>query len=185
MPHNGKEKKNSPTVVLHVCCGVCLFSPVQRLREQKYHVTGLFCNPNIHPLQEYERRYAAASLMAEKISLPLIKTREDRRTWRSLCEPYANDPEGGTRCGMCYHVRLRAAYAHMLTGGYDFFTTTLTVSPHKGSERVFEAGQRIGGERFLKIDFKKQNGFKKTMDAAREYALYRQNYCGCEYSKTA
>jgi len=148
-------------------------------------VLGIFHNPNIHPLEEYERRLEAARKVAQELDFPLVVPPYEPEGWFKETSALANEPEGGRRCEVCFRLRLRQTYLYMEEGGWDAFTTTLTVSPHKSAAVVNRIGCEVGGERFLVRDFKKKEGFQRATELAREWSLYRQNYCGCIYSRRA
>ena len=169
-------------VLLHICCGVCCLHSIEVLRRQNYAVIGFFYNPNIHPEQEYFRRLAACRSACQKLDAELIVPAYDPDPWEKACGERTEDPEGGTRCMACYELRLAATRDACVGRGYDHFSTTLTISPHKKSRQIHSIGTRLDPERFLALDFKKQDGFKKTMAAAKEHGLYRQAYCGCKFS---
>ena len=169
-------------VVLHICCGVCAAGVVERLRLEGHDILGLFYNPNIHPEQEYRRRLEAASVVAKQLNFPLAVAPYLPEEWLSEVSGLENEPEGGRRCEVCYKVRLKKTYLYMKDNGWDAFTTTLTVSPHKSADVVNRIGWQVGGDRFLARDFKKKEGFRRATELSKKWALYRQNYCGCIYS---
>ncbi len=169
-------------VVLHICCGVCAAGVAERLASEGHQVFGLFYNPNIHPLEEYQRRLEVARAVAERLAFPLEVAPYVPEEWFRETAGLENEPEGGRRCEVCFRLRLEQAYLYMKDCGGDAFTTTLTVSPHKSAEVINRVGWEIGGEKFLARDFKKQDGFKRAVALAREWSLYRQDYCGCLYS---
>ena len=169
-------------IVLHICCGVCAAGVVERLTLEGHQVLGLFYNPNIHPRQEYERRLEAARKVAEQLNFPLEVPPYMPEEWFNETSSLENEPEGGKRCEVCFRLRLKSAYSYMECHGWEAFTTTLTISPHKSADVINQVGREIGGERFLVRDFKKKEGFKRAMELAKKWALYRQDYCGCIYS---
>ncbi len=169
-------------VVLHVCCGVCAAGVVERLTTEGHEVLGLFYNPNIHPEEEYDRRLEAARRVAKELNFSLEAGPYSPEEWFEATKSLENEPEGGKRCTVCFRMRLQKAYSCLETCSYDAFTTTLTVSPSKSALVVNQIGREIGGDRFLLRDFKKREGFKRTIELARSWGLYRQNYCGCMYS---
>jgi len=170
-------------VLLHICCGVCAAGVVERLRKDGHSVAGYFFNPNIYPEVEYVRRLETVRSVAKKVGFDLVEGVYDHEKWRFMIAGFEAFPEGGSRCRECYKMRLRSAYIHFLrSGDFDLFTSTLTVSPHKDSKIVNEIGKDIGGESFFAADFKKKEGFKRTIELAKEWGLYRQSYCGCEFS---
>ena len=193
------EKLNGkPTLLLHACCGPCS-SYVLEYLSSRFEITVLFYNPNIYPASEYERRLE---------ELKRFYTRfVPAQNVRVIEEPYdpeefyaavgtrenpdlANEPERGERCRRCYELRLRRTYEYACAHHFDYFCTTLSISPFKDAEKINEIGKRIGGEalrqaqgpRWLPSDFKKRNGFKRSLELSAEYDLYRQEYCGCVYS---
>ena len=170
-------------VLLHVCCGVCAFASVERLKEEGYYVETFFCNPNIQPYQEYLKRKESAKMVSDITEVKSIDCKYDVFNWYKSCEALKNEKEGGSRCSICYELRLKETFRVAENNQFDYFTTTLTISPHKESLCIFEIGKLVGGDSFLDIDFKKKDGFIKSVKAAKEFNLYRQNYCGCEYSR--
>lgn len=169
-------------VALHICCGVCAAGVVERLVSEGHQVSGFFYNPNIHPVEEYERRLEVARQVAGEMDFPLAVGQYESGLWFEKTKGLENEPEGGRRCPVCFRLRLEKAYAHMLEMDWDAFTTTLTVSPSKSATIVNQIGREIGGDRFLSRDFKKKDGFKRSMELAKKWELYRQHYCGCIYS---
>ena len=169
-------------IVLHICCGVCAAGVVERLASEGHEVLGLFYNPNIHPLEEYERRLEVASKVAKELNFPLEAGSYTPEEWFEETTSLENEPEGGRRCGVCFRLRLKKAYLYLQDYGWDAFTTTLSISPRKSVDVINQVGQEIGGERFLVRDFKKKEGFQRTIELAKKWALYQQNYCGCIYS---
>ena len=169
-------------IVLHICCGVCAAGVVERLTLEGHQVIGLFYNPNIHPQQEYERRLEVARKVAGQLNFPLEVPPYIPEEWFNETSYLENEPEGGKRCEVCFRLRLKRAYNYMEDYGWEVFTTTLTISPHKSADVINGVGREIGGERFLARDFKKREGYKRAMELAKKWTLYRQNYCGCIYS---
>ena len=169
-------------VVLHICCGVCAAEAVERLTLEGHQVLGFFYNPNIYPLDEYERRLEVARKVAKELDFSLEVAPYVPEEWFKEARALAEEPEGGRRCEICFRLRLRRTYVYMKGCGADAFTTTLTISPQKPADLINRIGKEIGGDGFLAKDFKKQEGFKRAMELARSWALYRQRYCGCVYS---
>lgn len=170
-------------VVLHICCGVCAAGVVEKLTSEGHQVLGLFYNPNIHPLDEYNRRLKVTQEVAGKLNFPLEVGLYTPEEWLKQTASLASEPEGGRRCEVCFRLRLERTYRYMLEHGWDAFTTTLTVSPQKSAEMINRVGREVGGERFLARDFKKRGGFQRAIELANKWCLYRQNYCGCLYSR--
>ncbi|MFC1905540.1 epoxyqueuosine reductase QueH [Chloroflexota bacterium] len=169
-------------IVLHVCCGVCAAGVVKTLTEEGYQVTGYFYNPNIHPEQEYFKRLEAARRVSQELHFPLEIALYNPDDWLKETEHLEQEAEGGARCPVCFRMRLKKTFSYLKDCGADAFTTTLTISPHKSAIIVNRIGQDIGGDKFLARDFKKQEGFKKAIQLARQWQIYQQNYCGCRYS---
>jgi epoxyqueuosine reductase len=167
---------------LHICCGVCGAGAADVLISEGHQVTGFFYNPNISPESEYLARLNTTRRTAAKLRFNLIEGAREHQAWLSLAQPLKEEPEGGTRCSICYRMRLEISYRTMLDIGSDAFTSTLTISPHKSARIINLIGEEIGGSRFLARDFKKKDGFKRAVDLAKRWELYRQDYCGCIYS---
>ncbi|MCX7956926.1 MAG: epoxyqueuosine reductase QueH [Endomicrobia bacterium] len=173
---------NRPKVLLHICCGICACHCIKYLKENNFEVTGYFYNPNIYPLEEYQKRKYVVEQIQDIFSIQIIYDEYENDLWMSLCQEYKNETEGSIRCKTCYRLRLQKTYQKLRELSFDFFTTTLTISPHKNSAIIFETAKEINNQKFLKIDFKQQNGFKKTLELSKSFNLYRQNYCGCVFS---
>ena len=141
-----------------------------------------FYNPNIHPWEEYEKRLETVKRVAAELDFPLEIAPYDPENWFALTEELKEEPEGGVRCPVCFRMRLEKTYQFMREAGLDAFTSTLTVSPQKKADVVNSLGQEIGGDNFLARDFKKKAGFQRSIELARQWGLYHQNYCGCVYS---
>jgi len=169
-------------VVLHICCGVCAAGAIEALSRGGHHVIGFFYNPNIHPAEEYQRRLETARRVAQELKFQLEALAYEPEEWLRQTSSWKDEPEGGKRCQVCYRLRLEKAYAYMMSCGADAFTTTLTISPHKSAQAINKIGHEIGGEKFLMRDFKKKDGFKRAVQLAKQWELYRQEYCGCIYS---
>jgi len=190
-------------VLLHSCCGPCASACVPRLKELGHEVTMLFANSNISDEAEFESRKAAAQKLADADGVALVSLPYDHGEWlREVAAGYESEPEKGARCGRCFRYNLAKTAAYAAAHGFDAFTTSLTVSPHKVSEQVFEAGRevtscelRVASENsqpttcnsqpsFLEENFKKREGFKRSLARSAEIGLYRQSWCGCEFSKS-
>lgn len=170
-------------VLLHTCCGICAGHCVSLLQAQGHEVVLFYSNANIAPASEFERRREAVETLCGHFGTPVIVDKPDHRDWLDrVARGFEREPERGARCPRCFRYSLERAAATARTQGFDFFTTTLTVSPHKYSKTIFEIGKSVDAERFLEVDFKKQDGFKKTNAISRSLDLYRQSYCGCEFS---
>jgi predicted adenine nucleotide alpha hydrolase (AANH) superfamily ATPase len=151
---------------------------------EKYDVTCLFYNPCIEPESEYTKRLEAFKHVCEKLGVKYIVGDYDNREFRKLTAGHEQQPEGGSRCIICYKQRLQKSAEYAATHGFDAFTTTLTISPHKNSKIIFDIGSSVKGSvEFIELDFKKNDGFKHSVDMSKEFGIYRQNYCGCEFSR--
>ncbi len=170
-------------VLLHICCGVCASWPIEKLKIDGFSVTGFFHNPNIQPEEEYQTRLEAAEEATAKLGMELIQGSYDRENWFNQIKGLENEPEGGKRCLACYRFRLQHTYNEVRKLSFDYFTTTLSISPHKDSQAINEIGKSVSLENFLKYDFKKDNGFEKAMAFSKKHNLYRQHYCGCIFSQ--
>lgn len=168
-------------ILLHVCCGPCASHGVRALQEE-YEVTLFFSNSNISPREEYERRLEAARKLATICGALLVEDGYDHDAWLAHVKRMEGEPEGGKRCELCFAFNLAQAARYAREHGFDLFTTSLTVSPHKSSPTILRAGEAEGP--FLKMDFKKKDGFKHSVELSKAYDLYRQDYCGCEFSRT-
>ena len=171
-------------ILLHICCGPCASACIERLREEGFDVTLFFSNANIAPQEEYEHRRETAKRLAEFTDTPFIEDAgASHAEWlEKVAKGFENEPEGGARCRRCFAFNLARAAAYAKAHGFEKFTTSLTVSPHKRSETVFEAGREVGGGAFAEENFKKRDGFRRSLELSAQYGLYRQNYCGCEFS---
>ena len=177
-----------PKLLLHCCCAPCAGSVLERLAPL-YRVTVLFYNPNILPREEYDRRaaelYKLPTLAVRPGSDDLIIGNYDADIFEAAAAPFADEPEGGRRCRACFELRLAETAKRAREGGFDFFATTLSVSPHKNAAIINEIGSVLAGESgvpLLRADFKKQDGYKRSVELSKQYGLYRQTYCGCKKS---
>lgn len=178
-----------PSLLLHSCCAPCS-SYVLKYLSEYFKITLLYFNPNISPESEYMKRVAEQKRLIEsmpfKNKVEFIEGRYEPREFYDAVKGYEEEPEGGRRCHICYEMRLREAAEYAKKGGYDYFTTTLSISPLKKSDVLNEIGERVGNEygiTHLPSDFKKRNGYKQSIEMSKEYDLYRQNFCGCVFSK--
>ena len=167
-------------IVLHTCCSVCATSPVERLLSQGYEVVLFFSNSNIFPKQEYEKRLQSTVKLAGLLHIELTEDVYDHSSWLRHVRGLENEPERGRRCIKCFEYNLERTAMAAQKLCIPSFTTTLTVSRHKPSKAIFAVGETFPG--FMPIDFKKKDGFSRSMELSRQYGLYRQNYCGCEFS---
>ena len=177
-----------PELLLHSCCGPCS-SYVLEYLTQFYQVTLLWYNPNIWPQEEndkrlyYQRKIIDSLGLQDKVRIVIPEYDHDR--YLQMVSGLESEPEGGERCTECFRLRLTEAAQAAKKLGIGLYCTTLTVSPHKNAEKINTLGAEIGteyGVRFLPSDFKKRNGYKRSIELSREYDLYRQDYCGCEFA---
>lgn len=172
-------------MVLHICCAPCSTHVVTLLREQ-FVLTGFFYNPNIEPANEFAHRRAAVEEFARQAQLALVQPPYRPEEWHARIAGLEEEPEGGARCTVCFHLRLEGAAAHAKAKGYEYFGTTLSVSPRKSAKTINRVGAEVAeehGVRFYAADFKKQHGFTRSIHLSKALGLYRQDYCGCLFSK--
>ncbi len=178
-----------PKLMLHSCCAPCSSYCLEYLSEY-FEITVFYYNPNIYPSEEYHERAAEQKRFIEsfpaKHPISYIEGAYDTKRFYEMARGMEHIPEGGARCFACYELRMREAAILAKEGGYDYFTTTLSISPLKNAEKINEIGEALEAElgvKHLTSDFKKKNGYKRSTELSREYELYRQNYCGCIFSK--
>ena len=172
-------------VVLHACCAVCAGYPSRLLKDLGYEVEILFYNPNISPLEEYDRRKNELIRFCENENIPLTIIDEDNSIYYNYVVGLEKEPEKGARCEKCFELRLDKTALLAKEKDAVFFCTTLSISPHKNFNQIKTVAQKISQKhniQYLEMDFKKKNGFKLTNDIAKDYNFYRQDYCGCEFS---
>lgn len=167
-------------ILLHTCCAVCASACVERLRSEQIEPVLFFSNHNIAPKEEYDRRLDAARKLAREWDLELVEDTYDHEVWLKAIAGYEDQPEKGLRCGKCFDYSFARTSAYAQEHGFKHFTSTLTVSPHKISQMIFEIGAKYPG--YEAWDFKKKEGFKRSNQISSELELYRQKYCGCEFS---
>lgn len=199
-----QESGVKPRLLLHSCCAPCSSYVLEYLREF-FRITVFYYNPNITEAEEYEYRlleekrliaeynrqvdmqdFSGMNTTAGAMKIGVLEAPYDPERFLTAVRGYEDCPEGGDRCGICFAMRLEAAAKAASEGGFDFFTTTLTISPLKNAERLNEIGKRAGekyGVAFLPSDFKKKNGYKRSIELSRQFGLYRQDFCGCTFSK--
>lgn len=182
-----KEEK-VPKLLLHSCCAPCS-SYVLEYLSNYFEITVFYYNPNIFPENEYTKRIleqqTLISDMKVKHPVSFLAGNYDRERFFQIAEGLEHLREGGERCFKCYELRLEEAAKIAQDAGFDYFTTTLSISPLKNADKLNEIGTRLAdkyGVQYLQSDFKKKNGYKRSIELSSEYGLYRQDYCGCEYS---
>lgn len=173
-----------PKLFLHICCIGCGAYIAQDLKKD-YDIELFFFNPNIFPLEEYEKRLEEIRKVARAEELEVSVGDYDHDAWLKLVRGHELDPERGERCRICYAKRLAETAREAKERGFDHFASTLSISPHKDARALSEIGNKLAtlyGVKFFDRDFKKGDGFKKSCQLSRELGLYRQTYCGCEFS---
>lgn len=199
-----REENEKPTLLLHSCCAPCSSYVLEYLREY-FRITVFYYNPNITAGSEYEYRLREEKRLIEAynrqvesqdfegmhstplaMKIEILEAPYDPERYLEAVKGYEDCPEGGDRCGICFEMRLRETAKAAAENGFDYFTTTLTISPLKNAARLNEIGERAAlesGVSFLPSDFKKKNGYKRSIELSREFSLYRQNFCGCAFSR--
>lgn len=176
-------------LLLHSCCGPCSSGVLEDLCKT-YDVTILFYNPNIYPEEEYYKRLQAQEQIVAKLNengfnIKLIEAEYDNNVYERAIVGLENEPEGGNRCEKCFRLRMAYTADYAVKHDYDIFTTTMSVSPHKNYILLNQIGNELSsqyGVEYLEANFKKNNGYLKSINNSKKYGLYRQNYCGCRYS---
>lgn len=177
-----------PRLMLHACCAPCSSAVLETL-SASFDITLFFYNPNISTKCEYDKRAAELVRFTAEFGLdiPVEIADYDHSRFLELARGHEKDPERGERCHLCYRERLqKTAEAAVKAGNFDFFCTTLTLSPLKSAEILNRTGREVGemyGIRFLPSDFKKKGGYQRSIVLSQEYKLYRQDFCGCEFSR--
>lgn len=183
------KKQQVPNLLLHVCCAPCS-SYVLEYLSNFFKITLFFYNPNIAPKAEFDKRVMELKrFLGEfpvKYPVQLEVGEYHPEEFQTVARGLEAEPERGKRCYLCYEQRLRATAQKCVAEQYDYFTTTLSISPYKNADWLNEIGERLAGEyqlAYLYSDFKKRNGYKRSIELSAEYHLYRQDYCGCVYSR--
>ncbi len=186
MKGNCKREK----LLLHSCCGPCSTTAIFSLADN-YEITICYYNPNIYPKEEYLKRKSEQLRLIDeinsegKIKIKVLDVDYDPENYEHLVCNLHNEPEGGARCAVCFNMRLEKVAELAKENGYNLFATTLTVSPHKNAKLINEIGNQLSQKysiKYLETDFKKKDGYKKSIEYSKKYNLYRQRYCGCKYS---
>ena len=173
-----------PKLLLHICCGPCSTEVIRRLKDD-YEVVGFFYNPNIHPEEEYSRRLMEVQRISALWRVLVDVGPYDHERFLAVAHGLEGEPEGGRRCVACYRLRLEAAAHRAAENGCTHLATTLTIAPMKRAAVINPIGREAAGRcglDFLEEDWKKRDGFKRSVELARDLGLYRQHYCGCEFS---
>lgn len=169
-----------PRLVLHCCCAPCSSATLERLKEF-FEITCLYFNPNIYPQTEYELRKQEF----KKLGVEVVDLGYDHNEFLNLVKGKENEKEGGKRCELCIAFRMQKAFEFAAKNGYDIVTTTLSISPHKNCEFINTTGEQLEKQyavKYLHADFKKENGYLRSIELCKQLGIYRQNYCGCEFS---
>lgn len=183
-----QREERVPSLLLHSCCAPCSSYCLEYL-SQYFKITVFYYNPNIYPESEYTKRIWEQQKLIDELPakhpISFMAGPYDKERFYEMASGLEHVKEGGARCMKCYELRLREAAKIAKNAGFDYFTTTLSISPLKKAERLNEIGQRLGEEyevEYLLSDFKKKNGYKRSIELSKIYGLYRQDYCGCEFS---
>ena len=186
-----KSENIKPKLLLHVCCAPCSSYVLEYLAEH-FNITLCFYNPNIAPRDEYDFRLKELGRLLEELpqgrGVDMLETPYDPETFIEMAKGLEKEPEGGARCKKCYELRLRKTAELGSEKGFDFFTTTLSISPYKNAGWLCAIGEELAAEYgvdYLFSDFKKRGGYKRSCELSEKYGLYRQDFCGCIYSKLA
>ncbi len=183
-----KNLDGKPTLLLHSCCGPCSSYVITYLKDY-FKITVLYYNPNIEPEAEYLKRKGEQIKLIQELNdndVTLLDIDYDNKSYRDKVKGREEDREGGLRCHLCYELRLNKTAQVAKEKGFDYFGTTLTVSPYKNAQVLNHIGETLANTydiKWLYSDFKKKDGYKKSIELSKKYALYRQDYCGCEFSK--
>lgn len=184
-----EKEERIPTLLLHSCCAPCS-SYVLEYLSKYFKITVFYYNPNIYPESEYTKRILEQQMLIDdmetRFPVSFLAGNYEKEKFYKMAEGLEYVKEGGERCFKCYALRLEEAAKVAKEGGFDYYTTTLSISPMKNSEKLNQIGKAIGekyGVEYLQSDFKKKNGYKRSVELSKEYGLYRQDYCGCIFSK--
>ena len=172
-------------ILVHICCAPDALYVMDLLRKD-FYIHGFFYNPNIHPLEEYEKRLEETKKVARIVDFKLYEAEYNKQKWFEIVEKFKDEPEKGRRCDVCYALRLEKTARKTSELGFDIFTTVMSLSPWKKAEVMNRMGKMFArryGIQFLEANFKKKDGFQKSIELSKKHNLYRQNYCGCEYSR--
>ena len=192
MNYNAEMKKlisalDGNRLLLHSCCAPCSSSVIERLKNV-FSLTIIYYNPNIEPLEEYLKRKTEQLRLLKILAIPYLDIDYLNEEFKTKIKGDEKEPENGKRCLKCYELRLEKTAMLAKSEGFNYFGTTLTVSPHKKAPIINEIGLNIAEKyqvKYLVSDFKKEAGYQKSIELAKKYHLYRQDYCGCRYSKGA
>ena len=182
------ESGKRPTLLLHVCCAPCSSYVLEYLNKY-FDITVFYYNPNISSVDEYNKRLNEEKRFVVEYpfdnDIKVVNGEYDNDKFEEIIKGLENEKEGGARCFKCYRLRLEESAKYAKENNFDYFTTTLTISPYKNANKLNEIGKELEelyGIKYLYSDFKKKNGYKRSIELSHEYNLYRQDYCGCVYS---
>ena len=183
-----ETERRVPKLLIHSCCAPCS-SYVLEYLNQYFEITVFYYNPNIYPESEYTKRIWEQQMLIDKMpskhKVSFVAGPYDKEKFYEMANGLETAKEGGSRCFKCYELRLREAAEMAKAAGFDYFTTTLSISPLKNADKLNEIGVKLAeeyGVSYLLSDFKKKNGYKRSIELSKIYELYRQDYCGCEFS---
>ncbi|MBR2261091.1 MAG: epoxyqueuosine reductase QueH [Paludibacteraceae bacterium] len=183
------QKGEVPSLLLHSCCAPCSSYTLEYLSNH-FQITVLYYNPNIYPEEEYTKRVEEQKRLINELSpkypIQLITEEYHSEEFYNKVKGLEKEPEGGARCFVCYRLRMEHTAQLAKALGFDYFTTTLSISPLKNAEKINEIGEELGTlyeVKHLPSDFKKKGGYQRSIQLSKEHNLYRQNYCGCVFSK--
>jgi len=176
----GDKEKMDKRLLLHCCCAPCSTTCIERLIQEEYEIILWFANDNIYPHEENDKRFGELIKVAKYHNLEVIRNDYNHEAWLEKVKGLENKKEGAQRCSICFNYNLSLSHDKALELGIKYFTTTLTVSRYKNSYRIFEIGEKYTG--FVDMNFKKKDGYANSIKLSKELGLYRQKYCGCEFS---
>lgn len=178
------EQSTNKKILIHACCGICSGYPISLLKEMGYTPVVYFSNSNLDTKDEFERRLEAQKIVCMYHWVDLIVEEYNHEKFLEKVKGLEEEPERGRRCDICIKMRLSEAANKAKELGISYFTTSLVISPHKNFAKITEIGKSLeDGVEYIAIDFKKKDGFLKTNKLSKDLGIYRQNYCGCEFSK--
>ncbi len=184
-----EDRRDKPSLLLHACCAPCSSYVLEYLNKY-FNITILYYNPNIYPEEEYQRRLGELKKFLMECSftnnVSLVETTYQKEEYYDAVDGLETLGERSVRCYHCYEFRMKKACQYAKENHFDYFTTTLSISPYKNSEWVNDIGSKLERQYsipYLYADFKKKNGYKRSLELSKEYGLYRQDYCGCEFSR--
>ena len=172
---------NKPKLLLHCCCAPCSSAVIERIKDF-FEITFYYYNPNIYPQEEYDLRFDEF----KKLGVKVVKAHYSHEDFLNLVKGKENEKEGGVRCEICIADRLNKSFQYAKENNFDVVTTTLSISPHKNCEFINKLGDNLEEKfkiKYLHADFKKQNGYLRSIQLCKELQIYRQDYCGCEFSR--